>query len=117
MPKLEKMIVVGADAESEAAEDIKQWNNSGNSAKLMFLHRDMSGRFAMDPAFEDLAKQEDIQTAKFAAKRLEYRATDHLKLEGHPFSFEAFGIPILLGILSLLVARFIDRRLIGRKKG
>ncbi|OME89116.1 MULTISPECIES: DJ-1/PfpI family protein [Paenibacillus] len=117
VPKLEKMIVVGADAESEAAEDIKQWNNSGNSAKLMFLHRDMSGRFAMDPAFEDLAKQEDIQTAKFAAKRLEYRATDHLKLEGHPFSFEAFGIPILLGILSLLVARFIDRRLIGRKKG
>ncbi|WP_339270639.1 hypothetical protein NYE54_05550 [Paenibacillus sp. FSL K6-1330] len=47
VPKLEKMIVVGADAESEAAEDIKQWNNSGNSAKLMFLHRDMSGRFAM----------------------------------------------------------------------
>ncbi|MCM3039616.1 DJ-1/PfpI family protein [Paenibacillus motobuensis] len=117
VPKLEKMIVVGADAESEAAEDIKQWNNSGNSAKLMFLHRDMSGRFAMDPAFEDLAKQEDIQTAKFAAKRLEYRATDHLKLEGHPFSFEAFSIPILLGILSLLVARFIDRRFIGRKKG
>ena len=26
----------------------------------------------MDPAFEDLAEQEDIQTAKFAAKRLEY---------------------------------------------
>ncbi|OPA72781.1 DJ-1/PfpI family protein [Paenibacillus selenitireducens] len=117
VPKLANMIVVGADAESAAAEDINQWKNSGNSAKLLFLHRDAADRFAMDPAFEDLAGQEDIQTAKFAAKRLEYRATDHLKLEGSPFSFEAFGIPVLLGILSLLIAFFIDRRFIRRKKG
>ncbi|MFF2015756.1 DJ-1/PfpI family protein [Paenibacillus sp. NPDC058177] len=113
---LSKMIVVGSDAETKAAEDIKQWNNSGNSAELLFLHRDMSERFAMDPAFEDLAKQEDVQTAKFAAKRLEYRATDHLKLEGKPFSLEAFGIPVLLSMLAVIFALFIDRRLFGRKK-
>ncbi|EGL18142.1 MULTISPECIES: DJ-1/PfpI family protein [unclassified Paenibacillus] len=117
VPKLSKMIVVGADAESTAAEDINQWKSSGNSAKLLFLHRDAANRFAMDPAFEDLAGQEDIQTAKFAAKRLEYRATDHLKLEGSSFSFEAFGLPVLLGVLSLLIAFFIDRRFIRRKKG
>ncbi|QOS80416.1 DJ-1/PfpI family protein [Paenibacillus sp. JNUCC31] len=117
VPKLAKMIVVGPDAEAIAAEDIKQWNNSDNGAELLFLHRDMAERFAMDPAFEDLAKQEDIQTAKFAAKRLEYRATDHLKLEGKPFSFEAFGLPILLGILALIIASFIDRRFFGRKQG
>ncbi|TVX96665.1 DJ-1/PfpI family protein [Cohnella terricola] len=116
VPKLAKMIVVGADADAAAAEDINQWKNSGNNAKLLFLHRDAADRFAMDPAFEDLARQEDIQTAKFAAKRLEYRATDHLKLEGRSFSLEAFGIPILLGVLSLLVAFFIDRRFIRRKK-
>lgn len=113
--KAAKMIVVGADAESAAAEDINQWN-SGYSAKLLFLHRDAADRFAMDPAFEDLAGQEDIQTAKFAAKRLEYRATDHLKLEGNSFSFEAFGVPVLLGVLSLFIAFFIDRRFISRKK-
>jgi len=117
VPKLSKMIVVGADAESTAAEDIHQWKSSGNSAKLLFLHRDAADRFAMDPAFEDLAKQEDIQTAKFAAKRLEYRATDHLKLEGSSFSFEALGVPVLLGVLSLLIAFFIDRRFIRREKG
>jgi len=116
VPKLAKMIVVGSNAESEAAEDIKQWNKSGSSVELLFLHRNMADRFAMDPAFQDLAKQEDIQTAKFAAKRLEYRATDHLLLKGSPFSYEAFGIPILLGILSLLVAWFIDKRFISRKK-
>lgn len=115
VPKLEKMIVVGADAESAAAEDINQWKNSGYSAKLLFLHRDAADRFAMDPAFEDLAEQEDIQTAKFAAKRLEYRATDHLKLKGSSFSFEAFGVPVLLGVLSLIIAFFINRRFIHRK--
>ncbi|MBE9914146.1 DJ-1/PfpI family protein [Paenibacillus donghaensis] len=117
VPKLAKMIVVGADAESTAAEEVNQWKNSGNSEKLLFLHRNAADRFAMDPAFEDLAGQEDIQTAKFAAKRLEYRATDHLKLEGNSFSFEAFGIPVLLGVLSLLIAFFIDRLFIRRKKG
>ncbi|MCC8437325.1 DJ-1/PfpI family protein [Brevibacillus sp. M2.1A] len=116
VPKLAKMIVVGADAESAAAKDINQWNESGNSAELLYLHREAMDRFAMDPAFEDLAKQEDIGTAKFAAKRLEYRATDHLKLEGRTFSFEAFGVPILLGILSLIVAFFIDQRFFRRKK-
>ncbi len=116
VPELAKLIVVGEDAEYEAAEDIEQWNNSGNRAELLFLHRDAEGRFAMDPAFEDLAGQEDIQTAKFAAKRLEYRATDHLKLEGSTFSYEAFGIPVLLGIVSVIIASFIDRRFICRKK-
>jgi transcriptional regulator GlxA family with amidase domain len=116
-PKLTKMIVVGPDAETKAAEDIAQWNNSGSNAEVLFLHRDMSERFAMDPAFEDLAKQEDVQTAKFAAKRLEYRATDHLKLEGKPFSIEAFGLPILLGMLAIFITSLIDRRFFGRKQG
>ncbi|MFC5407665.1 DJ-1/PfpI family protein [Cohnella soli] len=116
VPKLAKMIVVGADAESAAADSISQWNNSGNGAKLLFLHRDAADRFAMDPAFEDLARQEDVRTAKFAAKRLEYRATDHLKLKGNPFSFEAVGTPLLLAILTLLIVYFIDRRFIRRKK-
>ncbi|MFF2093122.1 DJ-1/PfpI family protein [Paenibacillus sp. NPDC058174] len=116
VPKLAKMIVVGADAETTAAEDIKQWNNSGHSSKLLYLHRDQSDRFAMDAAFEDLAAQEDVRTAQFAAKRLEYRAADHLKLKGSSFSYEAFGIPVVLGILSLLIAWFIDRRFISRKQ-
>ncbi|WP_336790025.1 DJ-1/PfpI family protein [Paenibacillus sp. MMO-177] len=117
VPKLEKMIVVGADAESAASEDINQWKSGGNNAKLLFLHRDAADQFAMDPAFEDLAAQEDVRTAKFAAKRLEYRATDHLKLEGSSFSFETFGVPVLLGVLSLIIALFIDWRFIRRKKG
>ncbi|MET3292136.1 UNVERIFIED_CONTAM: transcriptional regulator GlxA family with amidase domain [Brevibacillus sp. OAP136] len=117
VPKLAKMIVIGSDAETAATQDIKQWKDDGNSAQLLLLHSEAADRFAMDPAFEDLARQEDIQTAKFAAKRLEYRATDHLKLEGRSFSFEAFGIPVLLTVMSLLATLFIDRRFVRRKKG
>lgn len=116
VPKLEKMIIVGANAESVATEDINDWKHSGNSAELLFLHREASERFAMEPAFEDLAEQEDIQTAKFAAKRLEYRATDHLNLKGSAFSYEAYLIPVLLGILTFLLVLFIDLRFIRKKK-
>lgn len=116
VPKLEKMIIVGANADSVAAEDINNWRNSGNRAELLFLHRDASERFAMEPAFEDLAEQEDIQTAKFAAKRLEYRATDHLNLKGSAFSLEAFLIPVLLGVLTFLIILYIDLQFIRKKK-
>ncbi|MDM5277588.1 DJ-1/PfpI family protein [Paenibacillus silvae] len=115
-PSLSKMIVVGSQAETTAAEDIGQWKQLNNDTELLLLHKNMQGRFAMDPAFEDLSKQEDVMTAQFAAKRLEYRATDHLKLEGAPFSKESFGIPVLLVVLSLLAGYFLDRRLFVKKR-
>ncbi|WP_145414265.1 DJ-1/PfpI family protein [Paenibacillus xylanexedens] len=116
VPSLSKMIVVGPQAETIAAEDIRVWKQLYNNTELLFLHKNMQERFAMDPAFEDLAKQEDVMTAKFAAKRLEYRATDHLKLEGAPFSKESFGIPVILVVLSLLVGYFLDRRFFVKKQ-
>ncbi|GGH50948.1 hypothetical protein GCM10008014_16410 [Paenibacillus silvae] len=115
-PSLSKMIVVGAQAETAAAEDIGQWKQLNNNTELLLLHKNMQGRFAMDPAFEDLSKQEDVMTAQFAAKRLEYRATDHLNLEGAPFSKESFGIPVILVVLSLLAGYFLDRRLFIKKR-
>lgn len=56
-------------------------NENGGKAEQVFLHSDAPERFAMEPAFEDLAKLEDIRTAKFAAKRLEYRAQASLSLK------------------------------------
>jgi len=114
-PELDKMIFVGPDVKTHAAGDIRNWNEIGGKAEQLYLHSDAPERFAMEPAFEDLAKQEDIRTAKFAAKRLEYRATRQLKLEGAPFSYEAFGIPIGIGLLSLFVVYLIDRRFERRK--
>ncbi len=116
VPSLSKMIVVGPQAETIAAEDIGQWKQLNNNTELLLLHKNMQGRFAMEPAFEDLSKQEDVMTAKFAAKRLEYRATDHLQLEGAHFSKESFGVPIILAVLSLLAGYFLNRRLFVKKR-
>ncbi|GIP23129.1 DJ-1/PfpI family protein [Paenibacillus sp. J22TS3] len=114
-PKLDRMIFVGPNVKTVAAGDLQNWTENGGAAEQVYLHTDSPERFAMEPAFEDLARQEDILTAKFAAKRLEYRATSHFKLEGAPFSYEAFGIPIGVGMLSLFVLYLADRRLLRRK--
>ncbi|MFD0769351.1 DJ-1/PfpI family protein [Bacillus sp. CGMCC 1.60114] len=114
-PKLDKMIFVGPDVKTRAAGDIRNWNENGGKAEQLYLHSDAPERFAMEPAFEGLAKQEDIWTAKFAAKRLEYRTTSQLKLEGAPFSYEAFSIPIGVSLLSLFVVYLVDRRFIRKK--
>lgn len=112
-PKLDRMIVPGTEAKSLAAEDVKQWNERGNSVAPEFLHGDSADRFIFDAPLEDLAKQEDVLTAKFGAKRLEYRASLHF--EGKPFSLEAFAIPLLLSLLAVLIAFYIDRRFILKK--
>ncbi|MCM3698778.1 DJ-1/PfpI family protein [Paenibacillus macerans] len=114
-PQLDKMIFVGPDVKTLAADDIRNWNENGGKAEQLYLHSDVPERFAMEPAFEDLAQQEDIRTAKFAAKRLEYRATSQLKLDGAPFSYEAFGIPIGVGLLSLIFVYWADRRFVRKK--
>ncbi|AIE59990.1 DJ-1/PfpI family protein [Bacillus methanolicus] len=113
-PKVDKMIVPGTQAKTLAAEDIKQWNEQGKAKELLFLHSDSPDRFVFEAPLEDLAKQEDILTAKYGAKRLEYRA-NHVTLKGSPFSLEAFGIPLLIGLLALFAAFYIDRRFIIRK--
>jgi putative intracellular protease/amidase len=114
-PEVDRLFVTGTEAKTLAAEVVKQWNEQGNAVGPEFMHSDTPDRFVFEAPLEDLAKQEDIQTAKYGTKRLEYRA-DHLKLDGKPFSFEAFGILFLLGVISVLVAFYMDRRFITRKK-
>ncbi|MGG1519063.1 DJ-1/PfpI family protein [Paenibacillus oryzisoli] len=112
-PKLDRMLVPGVEAETSAAEDIKQWHAKNNTVVPEFIHSGSADRFMFDAPLEDLAKQEDVQTAKYGIKRLEYRVTN-LNFEGNPFSYEAFGIPILLTLAALLTAFYMDRRFIRK---
>ncbi|TVY11150.1 DJ-1/PfpI family protein [Paenibacillus cremeus] len=108
-PKLDRMLVPGVEAKSLAAEQIKQWNEKGSSVTPEFIHSGSADRFIFDAPLEDLAKQEDVLTAQYGAKRLEYRATT-LHFDGKPFSFEAFGVPVLLSLAACLIAFYLDRR-------
>ncbi|MFY0543367.1 DJ-1/PfpI family protein [Brevibacillus sp. H7] len=113
-PKLDKMIVPGREAKSLAAEEIKKWNEKRNTTKLQFVHSDSPDRFLFEVQLEDLAKQEDLLTAKHAVKRLEFRASD-IHLEGKPFPLETYSNVLLTGLLALLAAFCIDRRFIMKK--
>ncbi|MGO0063023.1 DJ-1/PfpI family protein [Brevibacillus fluminis] len=113
--KLDRMFVPGVEAETIAAADVKQWSEKGNNVVPEFIHSGYGDRFMFDAPLEDLAKQEDVLTARYGLKRLEYRAT-HLAFEGNPFSYEAFGIPVLLGFAALLLAFSIDRRFMQKGK-
>ena len=58
-------------------------NKESDGKSEVYLHSDSSDKFIFDAPLEDLAKQEDVLTAKYGAKRLEYRAS--LTLEGNYF--------------------------------
>ena len=114
-PKLDKMIVPGTKARTLASEELNQWNEGENTKELHFVHSDSPDRFIFEVQLEDLAKQEDILTAKHAVKRLEYRAAD-IHLEGNPVPYETYFNLLLTMIVSLVVAGYIDRRLILKRK-
>jgi hypothetical protein len=109
------MIIPGGNAKSLAAADVKLWSEKGNSKETLLIHSDSPNRYVFEAPLEDLAKQEDLLTAKHAVKRLEYRANG-IHLEGKPFPLETYGNVLLTGLLALLVAFCIDRRFIMKKK-
>ncbi|XRG80101.1 DJ-1/PfpI family protein [Rossellomorea sp. GAMAL-10_SWC] len=113
-PKLDKMIIPGGDAKSLAAADIKLWDEKGNTKETLLIHSDSPNRYVFEAPLEDLAKQEDLLTAKHAVKRFEYRANG-IHLEGNPFPLETYVYLLLTILLSLLVAFCIDRRFIMKK--
>lgn len=112
-PKLDRLFVTGTKAAAAAAKEVKQWKEQGNTAEPEFLHSGAPDRFVFDAPLEDLAKQEDLVTAKYGAKRLEYRAG--LTLEGKPFSLETYGVLLAAIVISLLAALYIDRRFIMKR--
>ncbi|MFT4414751.1 DJ-1/PfpI family protein [Fredinandcohnia humi] len=113
-PKLDKMIISGTQAESLAGPDIEEWKNKENTnLKYLYIHSDSPNRYVFESPIEDLAKQEDIWTAKYAIKRLEYRA-NNIQLEGKPFPIETYINLFFTCIVSFLVGFVIDRKYINR---
>lgn len=114
-PKLDKMIIPGGDTKSLAESDIRLWNEKGKAKETLLIHSDSSNRFVFEAPLEDLAKQEDLLTAKHAIRRFEYRANG-IHLEGKPLPFGTYFHLLLTALLALLVAFLIDRRFIMKKR-
>jgi hypothetical protein len=83
----------------------EEWSASGGE---LLPGRAEDRRFAFDAALEDVARRQDIPTAEFAAKRLEYRAAP--ALHGRGWSMVgALYRPLLLGLLGLAVVFMLER--------
>ncbi|MDQ1910768.1 DJ-1/PfpI family protein [Paenibacillus sp. GD4] len=114
-PSVEKMIVPGKQARTLAAKEAKSWSDRSGAAALQYVHSDAPDRFLFEVQLEDLAKQEDVLTAKHAVKRLEYRAQD-IQLSGKPFSMETYGALLLTIGVAVLLAYAVDRRFLRRPR-
>lgn len=114
VPQLDKLIVPGKEARSLASEDLKKWSEAGNTKAVQFVHSDSSDRFIFELQLEDLAKQEDLLTAEYAVRRLEFRGND-IHLEGRPFPLETYVNLLVTVLFAVLVAFLIDRRFIMKK--
>lgn len=114
-PKLDKMIIPGGDAKSLAAADVRLWTERGNAKETLFIHSDSPNRYVFEAPLEDLAKQEDLLTAKHAVKRFEYRANG-IHLEGKPLPLGTYSDMLLTGLLAFLAAFYIDRRFLMKKR-
>nr|WP_236588002.1 DJ-1/PfpI family protein [Tumebacillus amylolyticus] len=113
-PNLDRLIVPGTDAKTLAASDVAQWKQKGTGLQPLYIHADQPDRFVFEAPLEDLAKQEDVLTAKHAVKRLEYRA-NHVTLEGPALPYETYGELLLLTVLVLMATIAVDRRFLLKK--
>jgi hypothetical protein len=65
----------------------------------MVLRSEGPPEFAYIAAVEDLARHQDVWTARFAAKRLEIRTP--LRLEGDSWSIRVVLAPLFIGCATL----------------
>ncbi len=88
----------------------QEWSASGGT--LLPVPAD-DQRFAFDAALEDVARRQNVPTAEFAAKRLEYRAAPALRGRGWSRVGTLYR-PLLLGLLALVVVVVLERLILRR---
>jgi AraC family transcriptional regulator, transcriptional activator FtrA len=113
-PKVKRILLTGTQVKTIANTDIKHWEKRKTDTEMVYLNDNSPERYVFEPALEDLAKQTDIPTAKFASRRLEYRG-DALQLEGNLVPFGVILKPIIIGLTSLLLVIYLDNRFIKRR--
>ncbi|GAA1016553.1 hypothetical protein Aple_019350 [Acrocarpospora pleiomorpha] len=107
---LDRLLVPGVDAARRHA------GVGAGGLQPEYLHLDQE--FAFDPVLRDIARTYDVQTARFAAKTLEYPILD-VKLTGDAWPWLATIIPLLLALLgagAAIASGMVFRRLRARSR-
>ncbi|WP_134686949.1 DJ-1/PfpI family protein [Brevibacillus migulae] len=104
---LDRFFVTGTEAFLLSQNVESQWKSFYAGVPLEFIHSKKSDRFVFDATLEDLARSEDVLTAQWATKRLEYRA-NNVKFEGKPLPTEALMTLLVLSLIAFIIAFYTD---------
>jgi putative intracellular protease/amidase len=91
----------------------EEWSASGGT---LLPDRSEDQRFAFDAALEDVARRQNIPTAEFAAKRLEYRRAPALHGRGWSLVGNLYR-PLLLGLLGLVMVSMLEQLATAASQG
>lgn len=108
LPAVERLLLPGGAGVARVAAALNGERGPGSAPIVMLADPD-APRFAYESALEDIASQRGGALARFAAKRLEYRAgTLHLSGAGWPAGLLA--MPLLIGGAGVAALGWLLRR-------
>src|SRR5262245_20686291 len=108
LPKVDRLLVPGGRGVEQVASTLASVQEQVG-APIMLLANPAAPRYAYEVALEDLARQQNAPTARYDAKRLEYRV-DTLNLSGPAWPLQVIIVPLLLGSLGVGVTRWLLSR-------
>jgi AraC family transcriptional activator FtrA len=95
LPALDRLLIAGGVGAEQVAQNLPT-ELGGAGVSVTLLQNDQSPAFAFTLALEDFAREHDVASAMFAAKRLEVRSP--LKLIGSQWPLHLLIIPVLAGL-------------------
>jgi len=108
LPKVDRLLVPGGRGVEQVASTLASVQEQVGAA-ITLLANPAAPRYVYEVALSDLAQQQNVPTARYDAKRLEYRA-DTLQLSGPAWPLQVIVVPLLLGSLGVGVTRWLLRR-------
>lgn len=108
LPTVERVLVPGGMAADQVAATVAGVREQ-SPAPITLLAHPPTPTFAIELVLEEFAQTHNLPTARFAAKRLEYRA-DSLELHGPRLPIRGLVTPLLIGSLGVGGLWWLRRR-------
>jgi AraC family transcriptional activator FtrA len=108
LPRVDRLLAPGGRGVEQVASTLTSVQEQVG-APITVLADPAAPRYVYEVALSDLARHQNVPTARYDAKRLEYRA-DTLHLSGPEWPLQVIVVPLLLGSLGVGVTRWLLRR-------
>jgi AraC family transcriptional regulator, transcriptional activator FtrA len=114
LPPLDRLLVPGGTSAAQTNASLTALEGR-IVVPIVRMHDNARPSFAFEAPLADLARETNVPTAAFAAKRLEYRASS-MQLEGTGWPILLTLQPLLIGAVGVSLVRWISRRYDQRRE-